>query len=537
MTKFIFMTGGVVSSLGKGITAASLALLLKRRGMRVAMQKLDPYFNVDPGTMSPYQHGEVFVTADGTETDLDLGHYERFTGINCTRNSNYTSGRIYKNVIERERQGGYLGATVQVIPHITNEIKECIKSIAAPNIDVAIIEIGGTAGDIESLPFLEAARQFKHEVGSGNAIFVHLTLLPYLRAAGELKTKPSQQSVGILRNIGIFPDVLVCRTEISINEDEINKLALFCNVPASLVIEEKDVTNSIYEVPLELAAQHFDTKVLELLRLPINKLELDEWTNLVKIATNPTNHCSIAVVGKYTNCPDAYKSITEALHHAGIALDSKVKVELIEADEAEKDIEMLRKYDGILIPGGFGYRGIPGKIKAIEFARINHIPLLGICLGLQCMVIEFARHVLNITNANSSEMDPNTPNPVIDLLPEQRNISSKGATMRLGSYPCVLDTQSKAGQLYGEAEISERHRHRYEFNNLYRDEFANSDLKIVGTSPNKSLVEVVELKNHPFFIGCQFHPEFQSQIAHAHPLFRGLVEAALIYQESKNAKA
>ena len=532
MTKYIFMTGGVVSSLGKGITAASLALLLKRRGLKVAMQKLDPYFNVDPGTMSPYQHGEVFVTADGTETDLDLGHYERFTGIRCTRNSNYTSGRIYKAVIERERQGGYLGATVQVIPHITNEIKEAFKSVAGPDIDIAIIEVGGTAGDIESLPFLEAARQFRHEVGQLNAIFVHLTLLPYLRAAGELKTKPSQQSVGILRNIGIFPDVLVCRTEVSISESEMQKLALFCNVPVELVIEERDVSHSIYEVPLELAKQNFDKKVLNLLHLPCGKLEMEDWRKLVDTVISPKNNCTIAVVGKYTGCPDAYKSIVESIHHAGIANDCRVKVELVEAELLEKAPEMLDNVDCILIPGGFGHRGIPGKLQAIKHAREKKIPLLGICLGLQCMVIEYARNVLKFEDADSVEMNPETTHPVVHLMHDQRSISAKGATMRLGSYPCRLSKDSITHQLYGKDDILERHRHRYEFNNLYREDFATSDLKIVGTSPDDLLVEMVELQNHPFFIGCQFHPEFQSQIAEAHPLFKGLIAAALKQKES-----
>jgi CTP synthase len=527
MTKYVFMTGGVVSSLGKGITAASLAMLLKRRGLNVAMQKLDPYFNVDPGTMSPYQHGEVYVTADGTETDLDLGHYERFTGIRCTRNSNYTSGRIYKNVIERERQGGYLGATVQVIPHITNEIKEAFKSVSAPEVDVAIIEIGGTAGDIESLPFLEAARQFRHEVGPGNAIFVHLTLLPYLKAAGELKTKPSQQSVGILRNIGIFPDILVCRTEVPVSEDEINKLALFCNVPASMVIAEQDVANSIYEVPLELATQHFDAKVLELLRLPLHKLDLRSWEKLVQTAIHPKRTCTIGVIGKYTGCPDAYKSIVEALHHAGIALDCKVKAVLVDSEEIEKNADCLKKFDGLLVPGGFGSRGINGKLITIQFAREHKMPLLGICLGLQCVVIEYARNVLGYADANSTEMDPNTTHPVIDLMPDQRGVSAKGATMRLGSYPCVLKEGSLIHETYAVAEITERHRHRYEFNNLYREDFAASDLQIVGTSPDNTLVEAIELKNHPYFVACQFHPEFQSQIATPHPLFFGLVKAAL----------
>ncbi|MGE4564138.1 MAG: CTP synthase [Victivallaceae bacterium] len=537
MTKFIFLTGGVVSSLGKGITAASLALLLKRRGINVAMQKLDPYFNVDPGTMSPHQHGEVFVTADGTEADLDLGHYERFTGIPCNRNSNYTSGRIYKNVIERERRGGYLGATVQVIPHITNEIKDAFRSAAAPGIDVAIIEIGGTAGDIESLPFLEAARQFKHEIGPGNAIFIHLTLLPYLRCAGELKTKPSQQSVGILRNIGIFPDILVCRTEVPAGSEALNKLSMFCNVPSELVIEERDIQHSIYEVPLELAERKFDEKVLKLLNLPLGVSDLADWEKLVRIAIHPSRHCRIGVVGKYTACPDSYKSIAESLRHAGIGLDSKVDIDLIDAGEVDLLPEKLKLCDGILIPGGFGSRGLEGKIAAIEFARRNRVPILGICLGMQCMVIEFARNVLGYADADSTEVNPDTSHPVIDLMPYQKNISAKGGTMRLGSYVCELKPASRAAALYGQETISERHRHRYEFNNLYREDFATSKLKIAGTSPDGTLVEMVELEDHPYFIGCQFHPEFQSQIATPHPLFMGLIEAALQYKEHNHAQA
>lgn len=537
MTKFIFITGGVVSSLGKGITAASLALLLKRRGIRVAMQKLDPYFNVDPGTMSPYQHGEVFVTEDGTETDLDLGHYERFTGIPCTRNSNYTSGRIYKNVIERERQGGYLGATVQVIPHITNEIQDAFKTLIAPETDVAIVEIGGTAGDIESLPFLEAARQFRHEVGPTNAIFVHLTLLPYLKAAGELKTKPSQQSVGILRNIGILPDILVCRTEVPISDNEISKLSLFCNIPSQLVIEERDVQHSIYEVPLELAKQKFDIKVLEMLHLNCGRLNLQDWERMVAGAINPRRACRIAVVGKYTGCPDSYKSINEALSHAGMANDCHVQTVLLDADSVENDPEQLSTCAGILVPGGFGSRGIAGKIRAITYARNNRIPLLGICLGMQCMVIEFAEHVLHLSGAGSTEMAADCPHPVIDLLPEQRHISDKGATMRLGSYPCHLTENSLASRLYNQTDIAERHRHRYEFNNDYRQHFADSAMRIVGTSPDGRLVEIIELPEHPFYIGCQFHPEFKSQIALPHPLFLGLVRAAIAQQEAHHAPA
>ena len=531
MSKFIFITGGVVSSLGKGITAASLAMLLKERGCRVAMQKLDPYLNVDPGTMSPYQHGEVFVTDDGAETDLDLGHYERFTGINCTRAGNYTSGRIYSNVIARERAGEYLGSTVQVIPHVTDEIKAAIRSAAAPGIDIVITEIGGTAGDIESQPFLEAVRQFTHEAGTGNAINVHLTLLPYIRAAGELKTKPSQQSVGILRNIGIFPDLLICRTEVPMEPEHRRKLALFCNVPEELVIEEKDVKHSIYEVPLELADQSVDVKILELLRLPVHRLDLSHWDEILDRAINPVRSCRIALVGKYVSCRDAYKSVYEALSHAGIAANARVETDMIEAEELENSLERLRNADGILVPGGFGNRGVPGKLAAIRYAREHNIPLLGICLGMQCIVIEFARNVLKWNDADSTEFNPGTRHPVIDLMPEQRKTTQKGGTMRLGAYPCVLRKGSRAETLYGTGEISERHRHRYEFNNLFREELELSGLRVSGTSPDEKLVEMVELPDHRFFVGCQFHPEFKSRPGAAHPLFSGLVAAALAGKE------
>ncbi len=419
MTKHIFITGGVVSSLGKGITSASLAMLLKRRGYRVAMQKLDPYINVDPGTMSPHQHGEVFVTDDGAETDLDLGHYERFTGIACTKASNYTTGKIYSTVIARERAGGYLGKTVQVIPHITDEIKAAVKSAAGPDVDIVMTEIGGTAGDIESLPFLEAVRQFKHEAGTGNCVCIHLTLLPYIRAAGELKTKPSQQSVGILRTIGIIPDVLVCRTEVPMEEDHRRKLSLFCNVPEDMVIEEQDVKHTIYEVPPELAKQELDVKVLELLRLPVHRLDLTEWDDIIDRATHPTCTCRIALVGKYVSTRDAYKSVYEALSHAGIATRAKVEVDMIEAEDLEKCLAKLDNVDGILVPGGFGDRGIPGKLIAIRYAREHNIPLLGICLGMQCMVIEYARNVMKWADADSTEFSK-TAHPVIDLMAEQR---------------------------------------------------------------------------------------------------------------------
>ena len=535
MTKHIFVTGGVVSSLGKGITAASLAMLLKHRGYRVAIQKLDPYINVDPGTMSPYQHGEVFVTDDGAETDLDLGHYERFADISCSKASNYTTGRIYSNVIARERRGGYLGGTVQVIPHITDEIKLAIKSLASPNVDIAITEVGGTAGDIESLPFLEAIRQFRHECGRFNAIFIHLTLVPYIKAAGELKTKPSQQSVGILRNIGIVPDILVCRSEMPMQKEHLSKLALFCNVDPDLVIEEQDVKHSIFEVPLELAGHGFDTKVLKLLDLPAGELVMDEWNDMLDATLHPQHSVNIAVVGKYMSLKDAYKSIYEALNHAGTANHSKVNVTMIEAEDLETGDpdKILSGVDAILVPGGFGDRGVPGKIRAITYARTNNLPFFGICLGMQCMVIEFARNVAGLNNANSTEFDPETPYPVIDLLPEQRNISDKGGTMRLGAFPCTLLPESTAAEAYGALNISERHRHRYEFNNIYRRQLEKCGMRFSGNSPDAKLAEIVELPDRNFFLACQFHPEFKSRPLAAHPLFCRFVQAALKQQREK----
>ena len=531
MTKFIFITGGVVSGLGKGITAASLAYLLKSHGYTVAMQKFDPYLNVDPGTMSPYQHGEVYVTDDGTETDLDLGHYERFAGVRCDRHSNYTSGKIYSTVIAREREGAYLGATVQMIPHITDEIKQAIRSAAKPGIDIVMTEIGGTAGDIESLPFLEAVRQFKNEAGLGNAIVIHLTLVPYIKSVGEMKTKPSQQSVSILHNIGIFPDMLVCRTEMAMADEQRRKLSLFCNVPDEMVIEECDVLHSIYEVPQELADRGMDVKVLELLRLPVTESHLDDWHELLDRVLHPEKTCRIALVGKYAGLRDAYKSIFESFAHAGIALRTKVICDMVEAEELENDCSRLDGYDGVLVPGGFGSRGTEGKVAALQHARNKGIPCLGICLGLQCMVIEYARHVLGYADANSTEFDEKTSHPVIDLMPDQRGVSSKGGTMRLGAYPCRLADGSRAAELYGEKEISERHRHRFEFNNDYRKKLESAGLRIGGTSPDESLVEMVELPEHPFYVGCQFHPEFKSRPFAPHPLFVGLVEAALKHQE------
>ena len=530
-TKYVFITGGVVSSLGKGITSASLALLLKSRGYKVFMQKLDPYLNVDPGTMSPYQHGEVFVTDDGAETDLDLGHYERFAGVTCSQASNYTSGRIYSAVLARERAGGYLGGTVQVVPHITDEIKAAIRSAGEHDCDIVLCEIGGVSGDIESLPFLEAARQFRFEEGEENTCFVHLTLVPYLKAAGELKTKPSQHSVGMLRNIGIIPDILVCRTEMTIPEEHLAKLAMFCNVKRACVIEEKDVADSVYAVPRELRLQGLDEQVLKQLHLDIWPIKHTVWDTLVRKATKPRRTCTIALVGKYISIRDAYKSVHEALQHAGMANDCKVNVKCIEAEEFEGSASLreLKNIDGILVPGGFGSRGVEGKIAAIKYAREKKIPFLGICLGMQCTVIEYARDVLGWTDANSTEFDASTAHPVIDLMEEQRGITQKGGTMRLGAYPCVVKKGSLAAKLYGRSEISERHRHRYEFANATDAQQAieAAGLKATGRSPDGQLVEIVELPGHPYFIAAQFHPEFKSRPTAPHPLFNGLVKAAL----------
>ena len=539
--KYVFITGGVVSSLGKGITSASLALLLKSRGYKVFMQKLDPYLNVDPGTMSPYQHGEVFVTDDGAETDLDLGHYERFAGVNCTKASNYTSGRIYSAVLARERAGGYLGGTVQVVPHITDEIKAAIRSAGEHDCDIVLCEIGGVSGDIESLPFLEAARQFRFEEGYENTCFVHLTLVPYLKAAGELKTKPSQHSVGQLRNIGIIPDILVCRTEMPIPEEHKQKLALFCNVKRECVIEEQDVTDSVYAVPRELRKQGLDEQVLHQLRLDIWPIKHSVWDTLVRKATQPKKRCRIALVGKYIAIRDAYKSIHEALQHAGMAKDCKVEVAPIEAEEllaAKGARPSLAGIDGILVPGGFGARGVEGKVAAIRYAREHKIPFLGICLGMQCTVIEYARDVLGWADANSTEFDEQTTHPVIDLMEEQRGITQKGGTMRLGAYPCVLKKGSLAARLYGEPHISERHRHRYElaYDSEGRAALVAAGLHVSGLSPDGKLVEIVELPKHPYFIACQFHPEFKSRPTAPHPLFVGLVAAALKRQVTSRGR-
>ena len=548
--KYVFITGGVVSSLGKGVTSASLALLLKSRGYKVFMQKLDPYLNVDPGTMSPYQHGEVFVTDDGAETDLDLGHYERFEGVTCTQASNFTSGRIYSAVLARERAGGYLGGTVQVVPHITDEIKAAIRSAGEHDCDIVLCEIGGVSGDIESLPFLEAARQFRFEEGVENTCFVHLTLVPYLKAAGELKTKPSQHSVGMLRNIGIIPDILVCRTEMPIPEEHMQKLAMFCNVRRECVIEERDVTESVYAVPRELRKQGLDEQVLRQLHLDIWPIRHTVWDTLVRKATQSKKRCRIALVGKYISIRDAYKSIHEALQHAGMAKNCKVEVVPIEAEDLldtkrGKDPgdccgKKLKEIDGILVPGGFGSRGVEGKIAAIKYAREHKIPFLGICLGMQCTVIEYARDVLGWADANSTEFDEKTTHPVIDLMEEQRGITQKGGTMRLGAYPCILKKGSLAAKLYGTSNlslvsrhpsltISERHRHRYELGERASRPFIEAGLNVSGLSPDGTLVEIVELPQakHPYFIACQFHPEFKSRPTDPYPLFVGLVTAAL----------
>jgi len=522
MTKHIFVTGGVVSSLGKGLTSASIGMLLEHRGLRVRMQKLDPYINVDPGTMSPYQHGEVYVLDDGAETDLDLGHYERFTNSPLSRDSNYTTGQIYLSVIEKERRGVFLGKTVQVIPHITNEIKDCIRKLAGDEVDVVITEIGGTVGDIESQPFLEAIRQFSLDVGKENCLYIHLTLVPYLKAAGELKTKPTQHSVGLLRQIGIQPDILICRTERTIEHDDLKKIALFCNVPEEAVIEEKDKDFSIYEVPLSLVDNKLDTIICKKLHLPAGATNLDDWRNILHVLRNPKHEISIAVVGKYAEHKDAYKSIYEAIDHAGIHHHAQIRTGRIQAEEIEREgaARLLSGYDGILVPGGFGERGIEGKIEAIQFARERGIPFFGICLGMQCAAIEFARHVVGLEGAHSTEFSKDTKHPVICLLDEQRNITSMGGTMRLGAQIAKLVEGTKARECYDAEQISERHRHRYEFNNTYRQQFA-------ATSPDGKLVEILELPDHPWFLAVQYHPEFKSKPTLAQPLFAGFIAAAI----------
>ncbi len=529
MTKHLFVTGGVVSSLGKGLTAGAIGLLLESRGLTVAIQKLDPYLNVDPGTMSPYQHGEVYVTPDGAETDLDLGHYERFTNARIDRHSNYTSGRIYLNVIEKERRGDYLGNTVQVIPHITDEIKAAVKSLDRPDVDVAITEIGGTVGDIESLPFLEAIRQFALDVGTANACFAHLTLVPYVKAAQEIKTKPTQHSVGTLRQIGILPDFLICRTEVTLEEDVKRKIALFCNVRREAVIEEKDVEHSIYEVPLVLRDQNLDGLILERLGLKGGTLRLEAWEGMLRRLISAERTVEVAMVGKYIDHQDAYKSIYESLTHAGIAHGVKVKVRRVEAEEVEKRgaEACLKGVSGLVVPGGFGARGSEGKILAVRYARERKLPYFGLCLGMQIASIEFARNVCGLAGANSAEFDAATPHPVITLMDAQKGTTAKGGTMRLGAYPCALAAGSRAAAAYGTATVDERHRHRYEFNNAYRPQFEAKGAVFSGLSPDGGLVEILELKDHPWFLAVQFHPEFQSKPTRPHPLFAGFVGAAL----------
>ncbi|WP_456397666.1 CTP synthase [Desulfurobacterium sp.] len=531
--KLIFITGGVLSSIGKGITASSIGTLLESRGLKVTIQKLDPYLNVDAGTMNPYQHGEVFVTDDGAETDLDLGHYERFTHSVMKRINNVTSGQIYQEIISKERKGEFLGATVQVIPHVTDSIKEKIRKIASSNVDVAIVEVGGTVGDIEGLPFLEAIRQVGIEVGKTNAIYVHVTYVPYVKAAGELKTKPTQHSVKELRAIGIQPDIIVCRSERTIPSSVKKKIALFTNVKERDVINAKDLS-TIYEVPIHLKKEGIDEIILEKLQIPAGKPDLDEWKNFVVRVKKPENGTvSIAVVGKYIELPDAYKSIIESFVHAGADNNVKVDIKWVNADllDVEEAEEHLKDVHGILVPGGFGERGVEGKIKAIRYARENKIPFLGICLGMQCAVIEFARNVAGLEDAHSAEFDPETEYPVIDLMESQKGVKEKGGTMRLGAYPCVLNEGTKSFAAYGEKEISERHRHRYEFNNRFRKVLEDAGLTIAGTSPDSSLVEIVEIEEHPWFVGVQFHPEFKSRPWKPHPLFVDFVKASVLRRD------
>ncbi len=539
MTKFLFVTGGVVSSLGKGLTSAAIGWILERHGLKVSMQKLDPYINVDPGTMSPFQHGEVYVTDDGTEADLDLGHYERFTSARINKDSNFTTGKIYKSVIQKERRGDYLGKTVQVIPHITDEIKMAIRAGAAPcdgeaAPDIAITEIGGTVGDIESLPFLEAIRQFSLEAGEHDCMFIHLTLLPYLRASGELKTKPTQQSVGKLREIGIQPHVLVCRTEVAMDEEMASKISLFCNVRREAVIEEKDVDFSIYEVPLMLIDSGLDQRILKHLELtPTKKLVVDDWKQLLEIVKKPEHEVTIAVCGKYIALHDAYKSIYESLSHAGIANRCKVNLRKVSAEQVadEGAEELLKGVDGILVPGGFGERGFEGKIASIAYARKHKIPFFGICYGMQAAVVEYARSELGLKDATTTEYDANAKNPVISLMEQQKATNDKGGTMRLGAFACTLQEGTNSHRAYGSADISERHRHRFELNNEYREQLREKGLVMAGTNPKLDLVEIVEIPDHPWFVGVQYHPEYKTQPLTAHPLFRDFVHAAIENQK------
>lgn len=538
MTKYIFITGGVVSSLGKGLSAAAIGNLLKARGLTVTFLKLDPYINVDPGTMNPYQHGEVFVTDDGAETDLDLGHYERYTSLTMSKGNNYTTGKIYYNVISKERRGDYLGGTVQVVPHITNEIKHSIKSVGKGNknqVDVVIVEIGGTVGDIESLPFLEAIRQFPFDVGKENVLYIHLTLVPYIKAADELKTKPTQHSVNKMREIGIQPDILLCRTDRALSSDLKKKIALFCSVQISGVITARDVA-SIYEVPLVFHKEKLDETIVQKLGLKTPKPELRRWKRIVRAITKPKGRVRIALVGKYVDLKDSYKSLYESLIHGGIGNQLGVDVEWIDSEDLEgKRVDRILKHcDGVLVASGFGHRGIEGKVSAIRYAREKEVPFFGICLGMQCAVIEFARNVAGLKKASSAEFDSETPHPVIDLLPEQRHLVDKGATMRLGAYLCHIQKRTRAYGIYRERAISERHRHRYEFNNLYRDQMEKEGMVFGGLSPDGKLVEMLELPNHPWFVAVQFHPEFKSRPDDPHPLFQSFIKAAYHFNKQRN---
>jgi CTP synthase len=539
MAKHIFVTGGVVSSLGKGLTCASIGMLLEHRGLRVRLQKFDPYINIDPGTMSPYQHGEVYVLDDGSETDLDLGHYERFTNARLTRDCNYTTGKIYLSVIQKEREGKhYEGRTVQVIPHVTDEIKAAVLRLVDDDVDVVITEIGGTVGDIESLPFLEAIRQFALDVGRENCLYIHLTLVPYLKAAAELKTKPTQHSVGALRQIGIQPDVLICRTEHPISSDDKDKMALFCNVARKAVIEERDKEYSIYEVPLSLVNNGLDELLVRRLGLRAGPLDISDWRDLLDRIRHPHQEVRIAVVGKYMKHRDAYKSVYESLDHSGIANRARVIVQRVEAEDVSGRgaDAILGGVDGILVPGGFGMRGIEGKIEAIRYARTRKIPFFGICLGMQCAAVEFARGVLGFEDANSTEFDQTTHNPVIALMDDQTRVRQRGGTMRLGSWPCELTPGSLARQAYDAESIEERHRHRYEFNNGYRKAFEENGFVATGLSPDGNLVEIIEVTGHPWFLAVQFHPEFKSKPTKAHPLFRDFITAALVHREKTRAE-
>lgn len=540
-TKYLFVTGGVCSSLGKGLTSAAIGLLLEKKGLKIAMLKLDPYLNVDPGTMSPFQHGEVYVTDDGGETDLDLGHYYRYTNSVLSRESNVTSGQIYNTVIRRERRGDYLGKTVQVIPHITDEIKQRMYQCAKQqeNIDVVIVEVGGTVGDIESLPFLEAIRQFTYEHRQ-SCLNIHLTYVPYLKAAGEVKTKPSQHSVQILREIGIFPDIIICRCEHSLSDEVKDKISLFCNVKREAVIEEVDVEHSIYEVPIKLHEQNLDQMICNMLGLRNQPMNLKEWEQIIQTIRNPKGTITVGIVGKYVQHQDAYKSVFESLFHGALAAGYKLQIKRFEADKLplnpDELIKALDHCDGYLVPGGFGERGWLGKIQAAKYCREEKIPYFGICLGMQVMAVEFARNALNLPEANSTEFDPETPDPVISMLSEQRGVQDLGGTMRLGAYICELHPKSKAYEAYKQPQISERHRHRYEFNNKYKEAMEKAGFNVVGTLKGEQLCEIAEIKDHPWMVGVQFHPEFKSKPTDPHPLFRDFVKAMIAHKEKKNGK-